>query len=126
MNKFQRFEMLMGKDAVSVLKDKKVIVFGVGGVGGYVCEALCRSNKAYCKKGNGHINECRFLCHYFASLANLLGLTYMLIRGTVAFMIRIANEIPSGYAPNSRIRIVMIPIPAPKMIIPLSLIGEVT
>ena len=43
MNKFQRFEMLMGKDAVSVLKDKKVIVFGVGGVGGYVCEALCRS-----------------------------------------------------------------------------------
>ena len=43
MNKFQRFEMLMGKDAVSVLKNKKVIVFGVGGVGGYVCEALCRS-----------------------------------------------------------------------------------
>ena len=43
MNKFQRFEMLVGSDAVSVLKNKKVIVFGVGGVGGYVCEALCRS-----------------------------------------------------------------------------------
>lgn len=43
MNRFERFEMLAGKDAVSVLKSKKVIVFGVGGVGGYVCEALCRS-----------------------------------------------------------------------------------
>lgn len=43
MNKFQRFEMLAGKDAVLALKNKKVIVFGVGGVGGYVCEALCRS-----------------------------------------------------------------------------------
>ena len=43
MNRFQRFEMLVGRDAVSNLKSKKVIVFGVGGVGGYVCEALCRS-----------------------------------------------------------------------------------
>lgn len=43
MNRFQRFEMLVGSDAVSNLKSKKVIVFGVGGVGGYVCEALCRS-----------------------------------------------------------------------------------
>ena len=43
MNRFQRFEMLVGKDSVSSLKEKSVIVFGVGGVGGYVCEALCRS-----------------------------------------------------------------------------------
>lgn len=43
MNRFQRFEMLVGSDAVSALESKKVIVFGVGGVGGYVCEALCRS-----------------------------------------------------------------------------------
>lgn len=43
MKKFERFSMLVGKDAVEALKNKKVIVFGVGGVGGYVCEALCRS-----------------------------------------------------------------------------------
>ncbi len=43
MNRFQRFEMLVGEQAVDALKNKKVIVFGVGGVGGYVCEALCRS-----------------------------------------------------------------------------------
>ena len=34
--------MLVGKDCVSSLKEKRVIVFGVGGVGGYVCEALAR------------------------------------------------------------------------------------
>ena len=41
--RFLRFEMLAGKEKVSSLADKKVIVFGVGGVGGYVCEALARS-----------------------------------------------------------------------------------
>lgn len=43
MNRFQRFEMLVGREKAGALTDKKVIVFGVGGVGGYVCEALCRS-----------------------------------------------------------------------------------
>ncbi len=43
MNRFQRFEMLVGRDKVEELKTKKIIVFGVGGVGGYVCEALVRS-----------------------------------------------------------------------------------
>ena len=32
--RFLRFEMLAGKEKVSSLADKKVIVFGVGGVGG--------------------------------------------------------------------------------------------
>ena len=43
MSRFERFEMLVGRDALSALKEKKVVVFGVGGVGGYVCEALARS-----------------------------------------------------------------------------------
>ena len=43
MKKFERFGMLVGREAVEALKNKKVIVFGIGGVGGYVCEALCRS-----------------------------------------------------------------------------------
>lgn len=40
---FERTAMLFGRDAIDDLGQKKVIVFGVGGVGGYVCEALCRS-----------------------------------------------------------------------------------
>lgn len=40
---FERTARLFGADAIDALSKKKVIVFGVGGVGGYVCEALCRS-----------------------------------------------------------------------------------
>lgn len=40
---FARTEMLLGKEAMEMLKNKKVAVFGIGGVGGYVCEALVRS-----------------------------------------------------------------------------------
>ncbi len=40
---FSRTELLLGEEAVSKLSGKRVAVFGVGGVGGYVCEALVRS-----------------------------------------------------------------------------------
>lgn len=40
---FSRTEMLIGKDGLSRLKQARVAVFGVGGVGGYVVEALARS-----------------------------------------------------------------------------------
>ena len=44
MNKrFSRLESLIGKDNLDKLKTKKVIVFGVGGVGGFVVESLVRS-----------------------------------------------------------------------------------
>ncbi|SFB23300.1 tRNA A37 threonylcarbamoyladenosine dehydratase [Acetitomaculum ruminis DSM 5522] len=43
LNQFSRTELLLGKDAMEELKNKKVAVFGIGGVGGYVCEALVRS-----------------------------------------------------------------------------------
>lgn len=42
MKKFCRTEMLIGKDAVRTLNSKRVLVFGLGGVGGYVVEALAR------------------------------------------------------------------------------------
>ena len=35
--------MLLGEEAMEKLKRAKVAVFGIGGVGGYVCEALVRS-----------------------------------------------------------------------------------
>lgn len=40
---FSRTEMLLGADAMDRLAYSRVAVFGVGGVGGYVCEALARS-----------------------------------------------------------------------------------
>ncbi len=40
---FSRTELLIGEDAMARLKSARVAVFGVGGVGGYVVEALARS-----------------------------------------------------------------------------------
>lgn len=40
---YSRTQMLIGEEALNKLKTSKVIVFGAGGVGGYVIEALVRS-----------------------------------------------------------------------------------
>ncbi len=40
---FSRIEVLIGDDAMERLKNSRVAVFGVGGVGGYAVEALARS-----------------------------------------------------------------------------------
>lgn len=42
-DRFSRTEFLLGKEAMEKLKKSRVIVFGVGGVGGYAVEALARS-----------------------------------------------------------------------------------
>ena len=43
LNEFSRTQLLYGKDAMSKLAQSRVAVFGMGGVGGYVVEALARS-----------------------------------------------------------------------------------
>ena len=43
LNQFSRTQLLLGKEAMDRLKGARVAVFGIGGVGGYVCEALVRS-----------------------------------------------------------------------------------
>lgn len=43
LNQFSRTQLLLGEEAMDRLKKARVAVFGVGGVGGYVCEALVRS-----------------------------------------------------------------------------------
>lgn len=43
LTQFSRTELLLGKEAMKRLSDSRVAVFGIGGVGGYVCEALARS-----------------------------------------------------------------------------------
>ncbi len=48
INEFSRTALLLGEEKLNKLKNSTVAVFGVGGVGGYVAEALARS-------GIGHI-----------------------------------------------------------------------
>lgn len=43
LNQFSRTELLFGKRGMEVLKNARVAVFGIGGVGGYAVEALVRS-----------------------------------------------------------------------------------
>ena len=43
LHKFDRLSRVIGDDKVLQLTEKTVLVLGVGGVGGYVCEALARS-----------------------------------------------------------------------------------
>lgn len=60
--RFNRFEALIGKEQFAQLKQKKVAIFGIGGVGSYALEAIARS-------GIGHIIICDF-DHFEASNIN--------------------------------------------------------
>ena len=50
---YQRTEKLIGEEAMERLKNARVLVVGLGGVGGYVCEALVRA-------GIGTVGLCDF------------------------------------------------------------------
>ena len=41
-NQFQRTEILIGKDNLNKLKNQTIAIFGIGGVGSYVAEAIAR------------------------------------------------------------------------------------
>ncbi|MDE6599656.1 MAG: ThiF family adenylyltransferase, partial [Oscillospiraceae bacterium] len=43
MNQFSRTELLLGSECMEKLKNSRVAVFGIGGVGGHAAEALARS-----------------------------------------------------------------------------------
>ena len=43
LNQFSRTQLLLGESAMQELANKRVAEFGIGGVGGYACEALVRS-----------------------------------------------------------------------------------
>ena len=42
-NQFSRTELLIGKNGIGKLKNAKVAIFGIGGVGSFVCEGLVRA-----------------------------------------------------------------------------------
>ena len=43
LNQFSRTQLLLGVEAIEKLAASRVAIFGIGGVGGAVCEALARS-----------------------------------------------------------------------------------
>ncbi len=61
ITQFNREEILLGTEAMNILKNSRVAIFGVGGVGGYVAEALVRAG----------IGELDFTDNDVVSLTNL-------------------------------------------------------
>ena len=43
LNQFSRTQLVFGRNAMEILANSRVAVFGIGGVGGYTVEALARS-----------------------------------------------------------------------------------
>ena len=61
ITQFNREEILLGTEAMNILKNSRVAIFGVGGVGGYVAEALVRAG----------VGELDFTDNDIVSLTNL-------------------------------------------------------
>lgn len=43
LDQFSRTELLIGKDGIEKLRNAKVAIFGIGGVGSFVVEGLVRA-----------------------------------------------------------------------------------
>ncbi len=50
LTQFSRTELLLEKEAMEKLSGSRVAVFGIGGVGGYVCEAAGEVVKDLCSE----------------------------------------------------------------------------
>lgn len=72
MEKFVREISLIGSDAFDKIAKSKVAVFGVGGVGGFVCEALVRAGVNHLAViDNDTVNESNFNRQIIATTFNL-------------------------------------------------------
>lgn len=71
-NQFSRTELLIGKDGVEKLQKSKVAVFGIGGVGSYVVEALARG-------GIGHLIIVDYDKYDITNINRQLGATHSTI-----------------------------------------------
>ena len=57
-NRFSRTELIIGKQGIDKLKNMKVAIFGLGGVGSYVAEGLARSGiENYILVDNDEVDE---------------------------------------------------------------------
>ena len=55
---FTRTALLLGEEKIENLHQKKVAIFGIGGVGGYVCEALVRAGVGHFELFDHDVVDC--------------------------------------------------------------------
>lgn len=70
---FDRTELLLGKEAVKKLKERRVAVFGLGGVGSWAVEALCRSGIGKLELVDGDIVSASNINRQLPALHSTLG-----------------------------------------------------
>jgi len=72
-DQFDRTKLLLGEDAVAALSQKKVCVFGCGGVGGYAIEAIARSGVVNIDVVDGDVVDITNLNRQILALHSTLG-----------------------------------------------------
>lgn len=93
-NQFTRTEMLFGTAAIETLRRAKVAVFGIGGVGGYVCEVLARSG----------IGELHLIDNDQVSITNLNRQIYALHSTVGQHKVDVAEQRIHDINPNCKVR----------------------
>jgi len=95
MDAFSRTEMLLGAEQMERLKRARVAVFGIGGVGGYVVEALARS-------GVGTLD---LIDHDMVSLTNLNRQIIALHSTVGKYKVDVAKERILDINPKARVNV---------------------
>lgn len=90
MSMFERTELLLGTEVFSTLKNKRVILFGLGGVGGHAGETLVRTGIKVTAIDNGVLKESNINRQILAT-ANTIGR-----QKTDAFIERMLSINPSA------------------------------
>ncbi len=73
IDQFSRTKLLYGNEAIEHLKDCHIAVFGVGGVGGYVCEALARNGVGHFDLIDNDVVSITNLNRQIIALTNTIG-----------------------------------------------------
>lgn len=73
MSRFERIVGLLGEGGLEKLKNAKVLIFGVGGVGGYAAEALARSGVGYVHAVDGDVVADSNINRQIIALTSTLG-----------------------------------------------------
>ncbi len=90
---FSRTELLLGAEGVKKLRDATIAVFGIGGVGGYVVEALARSG----------VGRLHLVDHDTVSVSNLNRQIIATVNTIGRYKVDVAKERVMGINPKAEV-----------------------
>ena len=84
-NSFSRLESLIGFDSLEKIKQKRVLILGVGGVGGYVAEALVRSGISKIVIVDYDIVDITNINRQIIALNSTLGKNFLIVKQKIKY-----------------------------------------